>query len=99
MSLSEAAGHSSLPVDPVAADALIGIPRQQTNPSRWQGQQWPEFVQAVKKQGIEIREQRADTGIYATDAGGLAYGMPHGVVVAGSAGQIAALMKAAQQFA
>jgi len=99
LNLSETAGESSLPTDPVAADALIGIPRQQTNPSRWQGEQWPEFVQAVKQQGIEIREQRTDTGIYVTDAGGLAYGMPHGVVVARSAEQIASLMKAAQQFA
>lgn len=97
--VSDTAGESSLPADPVAADALIGIPRQQTNPSRWQGEQWPVFVQAVQQQGVEIREQRADTGIYITDAGGLACGMPHGVVVARSAEQIASLMKAAQQFA
>ncbi|MDQ6972602.1 MAG: FAD-binding oxidoreductase [Mariprofundaceae bacterium] len=99
MSLSEFIEHSSLPVDPVAADALIGIPRQQTNPSRWQGEQWADFVRSLKEQGIEIREARADTGIYVTDAGGLAYGMPHGVVLAESAEQIASLMKVAQSFA
>ncbi|MDX8405058.1 MAG: FAD-binding oxidoreductase [Mariprofundus sp.] len=99
LNVSEITGQSSLPADPVAADALIGIPRQQTNPSRWQGEQWPEFVRFVTEQGIELREQRVDTGVYVTDAGGLAYGMPHGVVVARTAGQIAALMKAAQQFA
>jgi len=99
LNLSEATAESSLPVDPVGVDALIGIPRQQTNPSRWQGKQWSGFVDAVSKQGIEMREQRADRGIYVTDAGGLAYGLPHGVVVAGSAEQIAALMQAAQRFA
>jgi len=99
VNLSESAAQSSLPADPVGADALIGVPRQQTNPSRWQGEQWPAFVQAVKQQGIDMREQRVDTGIYVTDAGGLAYGMPHGVVIAESAEQIAVLMKAAQQFA
>ncbi|MES0371557.1 MAG: FAD-binding oxidoreductase [Mariprofundaceae bacterium] len=90
---------SSLPIDPVAADALIGIPRQQTNPKRWQGEQWPEFVESLKQQGIEIRQHRAATGNYVTDAGGLAHGMPHGVVIAKDAEQIAALMKAAQKFA
>jgi len=99
LSISEYTGRSSLPADPVAADALIGIPRQQTNPSRWIGEQWSEFVQSVKQQGIEIREARADTGTYVTDAGGLAHGMPHGVVLARSAEQIAALMQAAQSFA
>ncbi|PIW51464.1 MAG: hypothetical protein COW18_00920 [Zetaproteobacteria bacterium CG12_big_fil_rev_8_21_14_0_65_54_13] len=91
--------ESTLPADPVAADALIGIPRQQTNASRWQGEQWADFVQALQQQDVEIRQQCADTGIYLTDAGGLAHGMPHGVVVAASAGQIAALMQAAQRFA
>jgi len=90
---------SSLPADPVAPDALMGIPRQQTNPRRWQGEQWTEFVQSLSQQDIEVRQQRASTGTYVTDAGGLAYGLPHGVVVAKSAQQIATLMKAAQQFA
>ncbi len=90
--------RSSLPADPVAPDALMGIPRQQTNPKRWQGELWAEFVQALTQQDIEVREQRAATGVYVTDAGGLAHGLPHGVVVAKSAQQIANLMKSAQQF-
>ncbi|MDX8390633.1 MAG: FAD-binding oxidoreductase [Mariprofundaceae bacterium] len=88
-----------MPPDPVAADALIGIPRQQTNPSRWQGEQWNACVQALKDHGIEVRQRRIDTGVYITDAGGLAHGMPHGVVIAKSSDQIAMLMRVAQQFA
>jgi len=90
---------NTLPLDPVAADALIGIPRQQTNPSRWAGGNWSEFVQQLQQQGIEVREQRVDTGVYVTDAGGLAFGMPHGVVVAREARQIAHVMQIAQAFA
>jgi len=89
---------SSLPEDVVAPDALQGIPRQQTNPTRWQGEQWIGFVQALQKEGITIREKHFEKGVYITDAGGLAYGLPHGVVVAKSTEQIANLMKLAQQF-
>lgn len=41
-------------------------------------------------------DDSAVRGIFATDAGGTAYGMPHGVVIARSAQQIAALLQAAQ---
>ena len=67
---------------PVAPDALLGVKRQQTNPSRWNGQGWQEFAAAIRAGGIELREQIAARGTFATDAGGTAYGMPHGVVVA-----------------
>jgi glycolate oxidase len=43
-----------------------------------------------------VVESAATRGIFATDAGGTAYGMPHGVVVAKSAAQVSALLKAAQ---
>ena len=89
---------ASLSKDFVAPDALQGIPRQQTNPTRWQGEQWADFVQALKKEAIDIREKRFETGVYVTDAGGLAHGLPHGVVVAKSAQQISNLMMLAQQF-
>jgi len=56
------------------------------------------FVEALQKKHIEIREKRFETGAYVTDAGGLAYGLSHGVVIAKSAEQIAGLMKLAQQF-
>ena len=82
---------------PVAPDALQGIPRQQTNPERWQGEQWPTFVIALQQAGVELRLAEHNTGTYITDAGGLAYGMPHGVVIARSAEQIATLMQLAQQ--
>ena len=45
---------------------------------------------------MEVVEELAARGIFATDAGGTAYGMPHGVVIARSAGQISFLLKAAQ---
>jgi FAD/FMN-containing dehydrogenase len=47
-------------------------------------------------QGVEVIEELSTRGIFATDAGGTAYGMPHGVVIARSAGQISTLLKAAQ---
>ncbi len=83
---------------PVAPDALQGIKRQQTNPSRWNGQGWQEFAVAIRECGIELREQVAARGTFVTDAGGTAYGLPHGVVIARSAAQVADLLRAAQQY-
>ena len=83
---------------PVAPDALQGIKRQQTNPSRWSGENWSEFAAAAGVRGIELSETIAARGAYATDAGGTAYGLAHGVVIARSAGQISALLQAAQQY-
>jgi len=81
---------------PVAPDALQGIKRQQTNPARWQGEGWAQFVAAVRAGGIDLAEGAVSCGAYATDAGGIAYGLPHGVVVARSADQVAALLRLAQ---
>lgn len=86
-----------LPPCPVAANALQGIPRQQTNPSRWQGDTWSQFVKALVDAGIEVRDNAAALGVYVTDASGLAFGKPHGVVLARSAEQISSLLKAAQK--
>jgi len=83
---------------PVGPDALQGIKRQQTNPSRWSGLNWSQFAGAVRARGIELSETIAARGAYATDAGGTAYGLPHGVVIARSAEQISGLLQAAQQF-
>jgi len=83
---------------PVAPDALKGIVRQQTNPSRWNGADWKEFADAVRERGIELRQTTAACGAFATDAGGTAYGLPHGVVIARSAAQITHLLHAAQRF-
>src|SRR5260221_2884223 len=82
--------------DHVATDSLVGIQRQQTNPGRWAGEGWTPFRDAVRAEGIDLLEEPSTRGIFATDAGGTAYGMPHGVVIARSAAQISALLKAAQ---
>ena len=82
--------------DHVAPDSLRGIKRQQTNAGRWGGKGWREFCTALAAQGVEVLEESATRGIFATDAGGTAYGMPHGVVIARSAAQISKLLKAAQ---
>jgi FAD/FMN-containing dehydrogenase len=83
---------------PVGPDSLTQIKRQQTNPARWQGAGWPEFAIALRSAGVELLEALAARGAFATDAGGTAYGMPHGVVIARSAQQISALLKLAQQY-
>ncbi len=83
---------------PVAPDALQGIKRQQTNPSRWNGPSWPEFAARLREQGIELRETAAARAAFTTDAGGTAYGMAHGVVIARSAAQIAQLLRSAQVY-
>lgn len=85
--------------DFVAPDALQGVRRQQTNASRWRAAGWREFCDALAAQGVEVIETPSTRGIFATDAGGTAYGMPHGVVIARSAGQIATLLKEAQRRA
>ncbi len=87
-----------IPPDPVAPDALQGIKRQQVNPSRWKGEGWSDFSQALRAQGVELIEQRATRAIFLTDAGGMAAGDPHGVVIARSSVQIAALLRLAQQY-
>ena len=83
---------------PVGPDSLTQIKRQQTNPARWNGAHWPDFAAALRGAGVELLESLAACGVFATDAGGTAYGMPHGVVIARDAQQISALLKTAQQF-
>lgn len=75
---------------------MQGIRRQQTNPKRWNGGNWAEFAAALGAQGIEVIEQSATRGTFSSDAGGTAHGMPHGVVIARNAAQVAALLKTAQ---
>jgi FAD/FMN-containing dehydrogenase len=81
---------------PVGPDALQGIKRQQTNPARWHGTNWNEFAAALRAQDVELLETIAARGAFATDAGGTAYGLPHGVVIARNSEQIATLLRAAQ---
>jgi len=77
-------------------DALVGVPRRQTNAARWPGVGWNAFRDTLVAQGVELLEEPSTRGIFATDAGGAAYGMPHGVVIARSAGQISILLREAQ---
>jgi FAD/FMN-containing dehydrogenase len=76
--------------------SLQNVPRQQTNAARWRPSAWREFCEALSAQGVEVIETPSTRGTFATDAGGTAYGMPHGVVIARSAEQISRLLKAAQ---
>jgi FAD/FMN-containing dehydrogenase len=87
------------PPCPVGTDCLVDIKRQQTNPPRWNGEGWDNFSNAIRLSGIELREDRGMVGIFATDAGGTAYGLAHGVVIARSTEQIATLLRLAQQHA
>ena len=86
-------------IDPVAPDSLEGIPRQQSNASRWQGKCWPVFCEALAAEDIQMDEQLASVGAYRTDAGGVAQGLPHGVVLASNNQQLCRLMKLAQLHA
>lgn len=85
-----------IPPDPVAPDSLKGVPRRQTNPSRWQGANWKDFVQDLRSAGIDVLENRSDCSVFVTDAGGLAYGLPHGIVRPDSAHEVSGVLKAAQ---
>jgi FAD/FMN-containing dehydrogenase len=84
---------------PVAPDALQGIKRQQTNPSRWEGSNWQAFVAALRARNIDIHEEKHTRGSFSTDAGGTAYGQPHGVVIARNTALVADLLKIAQAHA
>ena len=77
-------------------DSLEGIPRQQTNPSRWDGKGWDKFLITLKAKNIDICVQKAALSIYITDSGGMALSLPHGVFVARTAKEISEIMKAAQ---
>ncbi len=85
-------------LDYVGPESLKGVPRQQTNPMRWQGEGWDDFVSALKAKGIEVATGRPSCSVYMTDAGGVAIGMPHGVVVARSSEMVSDILKAAQAY-
>ncbi|HTE44202.1 MAG TPA: FAD-binding oxidoreductase, partial [Gemmatimonadaceae bacterium] len=83
---------------PVAPDSLAGVTRRQTNPSRWAGDGWAAFVAELASRDVEVLTGAAVRGLFATDAGGTAYGLPHGVVIARSASQVSALLQTAQWY-
>ena len=86
-----------IPLCRVGPDALAGIPRLQTNPARWQGEGWGALVSDLRANNIIVDEHRAARALYVTDAGGIAYGIPHGVVIARSTAMVAGVMTAAQR--
>jgi hypothetical protein len=75
---------------------MQGLERSQANRERWNGSGWQDFVAALRDAGVDLADGAVACGVYATDAGGIAYGLPHGVVLARSAGQISLLLRAAQ---
>lgn len=85
-------------LDPVAPDSLAGVPRQQTNPARWHGEQWCEYCAELARDGIAVLQDRVNTGLFATDAGGVSYGLPHGVVRPHNAGEVSHVLRAAQTY-
>ncbi|MFC1549278.1 FAD-binding oxidoreductase [Nitrospirota bacterium] len=88
--------ETEFPKDYVTSESLAGVPRQRTNPSRWDGEGWDGFVSGLLSKGIEVNTSRPATSIYMTDAGGMAMGMPHGSLVARSSEMVSEVMQAAQ---
>lgn len=87
-----------IPTDPVGSGSLRGIPRQKTNPSRWDGSGWKLFVNELKAAGVEISQSSTACSLYITDGGGVAMGMPRGVLVARSSEEVAEVLRAAQKY-
>jgi len=86
--------EKTAPADPVWK-ALGG----QTNPSRRNSGQWPSFVSHLGAEGVKVFEGRQDTSVFISDAGGLALGMPQGVVRPHSAEDVSKVLRAAQAYA
>ena len=84
--------------DPVAPDSLDGIPRRQTNPARWQGHSWDDFCDALSRDNVEVLQSSVDRKLFVTDAGGVAFGVPNGVVRPSSEVDVSAVLRAAQQY-
>ena len=95
ISAYDAHGKTEKPASSVFTERTAG---GRTNPSRWNGEQWHSFVKCLAGRGITVREGRADSAVFITDAGGLAHGMPHGVVRPLAAEDIAKVLKAAQTY-
>ena len=87
-----------IPTCHAGPESLVGIPRLQTNPSLWQGDGWQEFVAVLAGKGIAVELRKSARTLYITDAGGMAYGLPRGVLIARSTEMVAEVLRAAQQF-
>jgi len=84
--------------EPVFPDSMCRTLGDQTNPARWNGDQWPSFVKYLDSRGIAVHEGRSDSSVFISDAGGLAHGLPHGVVRPFSAEVVSEVLKAAQTY-
>jgi FAD/FMN-containing dehydrogenase len=89
--------RGTIPPDPVAPDSLKGVPRLRTNPSRWEGEGWKAFAAELQSSGLKISTGLAARSVYVTDGGGVATGMPAGIVVARTSEEVAAVLRAAQK--
>ncbi len=83
---------------PSPSDSPLRTAGCQTNPSRWDGVQWPSFVKYLGSRGVSVHEGRSDSSVFISDAGGLAHGMPHGVVRPFSSEDVSEVLKAAQLY-
>ncbi|MFA6056538.1 MAG: FAD-binding oxidoreductase, partial [Thermodesulfovibrionales bacterium] len=83
---------------PAPVNSIWKAVGSQTNPSRWNGEQWPAFVDHLSSRGVTVHQGRTDASVYVSDAGGLAHGLPHGVVRPFSAEEISEVLKAAQTY-
>jgi len=88
--------RGTIPPDPVSPDSLKGVSRQQTNPPRWDGSGWDAFVRDLSAAGVVVEDGKAKRSVYITDGGGVAMGLPRGVLVARSSEDVAAALRAAQ---
>ena len=93
MNISVNEGHD-MAEKPASSDSMGRVAGCQTNPSRWDGDQWPFFVKYLLNRGITVHEGRSDSSVFISDAGGLAHGMPHGVVRPFSSEDVAEVLKA-----
>lgn len=71
---------------------------KRANPPRWNGAQWTSFVKHLRDSGVSLHEGRSHSSIFISDAGGLAHGLPHGVVRPRSSEDVAETLKAAQIY-
>ncbi|MEZ4815460.1 MAG: FAD-binding oxidoreductase [Bdellovibrionota bacterium] len=67
------------------------------NPQRWKDNNWENFLEDLLAQEVVIETHKAKRAVFITDAGGLAHGLPSGVLRAQNAKQISKLLQAAQK--
>jgi len=95
ISVNKGQGIAEKPASQVSMGRAAG---GQTNPSRWDGDQWHSFVKYLVLRGITVHEGRSDSSVFISDAGGLAHGLPHGVVRPFLSEDVSEVLKAAQTY-